>query len=223
MIDVVIIGKNEGASVQQMYNALKDLPFIENRIWVVDRSTDNTAVQLEMLGEMYIKTSNNLQGRQSSYCRNLGLRMTNPKNDVLFLDGDRFPVSGDLSDLTQPTADITLLKLEHDVRDNVFDWEHRVYGRVCNMFFSCGLLITRNAILRLQAFQNGEVFDTEMQSLWGVEDTYLGDVCFHLGLSAQLHPNIRLNGGFDQTYYTDFEPLKLRFSKRDRLNLNVER
>lgn len=223
MIDVVIIGQNEGAYVQQMYDALKDIQCIENRIWVVDRSTDNTTAQLDRLGEMYIKTPNYLQGRQTSYCRNLGLKLTNPKNDVLFLDGDRFPVSGDIEKLANTNYDVVLLKLQNDIRDRLPNWEMCCYGKVINTFFSCGLLISRTAIRQLQAFQNGEVFDTEMQRLWGVEDTYLGDVCFHLQLSATLDEDIRLNGGFDQTCYTDFEPLKMRFEKRDRLKLNVER
>ena len=91
MIDIVIIGQNEGVYIQQMYTALREYPF--NRIWVLDRCMDNSEEQLKKSGERYLKTKGTLEGRQTSHARNLGLKVCSPNSDVLFLDGDRYPVS----------------------------------------------------------------------------------------------------------------------------------
>ena len=115
MIDIVIIGHNEGEYIEKMYHSLKPYPY--QRHWILDRCTDNSEQLLSSLGETYTKTDSTLKGRQTSYCRNLGLSLCNKDSDVLFLDGDRYVESGNITDLENTDYDVNLLYLTEDLRD----------------------------------------------------------------------------------------------------------
>ncbi len=215
MIDIVIIGQNEGTHVVNMYDSLREYSY--SRFWVADRCTDNSVSILKELGEKYILTPNNLIGRQTSFARNLGLSLCNTKNDALFLDGDRYVTHGTLKSLEQANTDISLLLLEGDFRNNIdFDY---CYGRVVNFFYSCGIFFKRKAIDKILEFQQGELFSTDIQDDWGIEDTYLGDVCYHLGLTASIYNECRLRGSFDRRNIDSIDVLERRFRKRDKLNV----
>ena len=215
MIDVVIIGKNEGVHIVDMYNSLHEYPY--SKFWVVDRCTDSSVSILKELGEKCITTPNSLVGRQTSFARNLGLSLCDFKNDVLFLDGDRYVTTGTLNSLESAETDVSLLLLEEDFRDNIdFDY---CYGRVMNFFYSCGIFLKREAINKILNFQHGELFSTDIQDVWGIEDTYLGDVCYHLGLTATIYKECRLRGRFDKRNIDSIHILERRFKKRDKLNV----
>ncbi len=217
MIDIVIIGRNEAQSIRQMYEALR--PYDSgNRIWILDRCTDNSEKLLQQLGEKYYKTPENLTGRQTSFSRNLGLSKCHGSHDVLFLDGDRFPVEGGLNGLPGWDKDIALLLLEKDGRSVINDYEN-VYGNVHNGFFSCGIFIRKKAIDKIVQFQQGELFDTGLQHVWGIEDTYLGDVCYHLGLTCGIYTGCKLRGEFDKYMLDNLDAIEKRFRKRDKLNV----
>src|SRR5690554_5809690 len=216
-IDIVIIGQNEGEHIQAMLESLKSLMPNSNRIWVLDRCTDDSEKQLKKAKEIYYKTHGHLKGRQTSYSRNLGLSKTNPEHDVLFLDGDRYPVLGILSNLKHSVVDVNLLLL--DIDDRVCMRFDQVYGTVHNGFYSCGVFFKRDAINKILKFQKGELFNTKIQKDWGIEDVYLGDVCYHLGLSCDIYYNVRLQGRFDTTTLKDLKVLKKRFKLRQKLNV----
>lgn len=225
MIEVVIIGHNEGDFAEKMINSL---PETWNIVYVADRCTDNTVEILKGLNRpnLSIVESEEVDGeaRLTSYCRNLGLSYTSSKSDVLFLDGDRYIVSGDITKLEEWDKDIALLLLDNDHRvdgENSIidcDYEEVVYGTVYNCFYSCGVFLKRNAINDVLNFQRGQLFLEEFQSEWGIEDTYLGDVCYHLGLSCDLFKECCLQGAFDR-----FDVDASSFSKRlvARGDLNV--
>ena len=217
MIDIVIIGQNEGLHIQNMHDALKEYPY--RRVWVLDRCTDFSEKTLMELGEKYIKTSDKLEGRQTSLARNLGLSSCAPGSDVLFLDGDRYISEGTLCGLETWENDIALLMLEEDFRDNTKEFQKYRYGRVHNDFYSCGLFMKRSAINKVLEFQNGELFSTSMQNVWGIEDTYLGDVCYHLGLTCDLYNACRLKGNFDRLNLDSLNVLERRFKGREKLSV----
>ena len=212
-INIVIIGQNEGNSINNMLTSLIKYPY--KRIWVCDRCKDDSVHKLNRLKETVIQTDKDLVGRQTSYSRNLGLSFT-LNNDVLFLDGDRYLISGDLKQLESSKYDIELLYLENDFRDNRQSKDD--YGKVINSFYSCGIFFKRHAIDKIIEFQN-ELFPTDIQHIWGIEDTYLGDVCYHLGLTTNYNSSIRLNGKFDRVKLDDIDVLEMRFKKRDKLNV----
>ena len=215
-ISIVIIGQNEGESIQKMLSSLQLLMPGSKRIWVLDRCTDGSEKFLKSKKEYFVKTDSRLKGRQTSYCRNVGLSKCDINNDVLFLDGDRFPTIGTLQELTEWQEDIALLLLEEDNRINM-DFKS-AYGTVHNGFYSCGLFMKRNAINTILQFQKGKLFCENIQFKWGIEDTHLGDVCYHLGLTCDIYCKVRLNGKFDNIRLA-MDVLKSRFELRDRLNV----
>ena len=217
MINIVIIGHNEGDSIMNMWNALHEFP--AGRIWVLDRCTDESEKRLRELNEFYVKTDESLTGRQTSHCRNLGLSFCRKEADVLFLDGDRYPVSGTLSALETWDKDIALLLLEDEERDKVTDYS-QYYGEVLNLFFSCGIFIKRRAIDTITGFQQGELFRKELQADWGIEDTYLGDVCYHLRLTADIYRDCRLQGAFDKREFDSPDVFPRRLNERKYLKVN---
>jgi hypothetical protein len=52
-MNIVIIGKNEGASIDNMLASIVNMNC--KRVWVADRCTDGTVKKLKSLNEFYIK------------------------------------------------------------------------------------------------------------------------------------------------------------------------
>lgn len=211
-MQIVIIGRNEGEFIEPMIESTKGY----DRVWVADRCSDDTVKKLEKYGEKFIKTPIYLFGRQTSYARNLGLSKTDKNSDVLFLDGDRFIEEGSLDGLENTKNDISLLKITDDSRGD--EPYSDFYGCVNNRFYSCGIFFKRDAINKVLGFQNGELFDTSVQSMWGIEDTYLGDVCYHLRLTADYFNNCKLHGVIVNNNIGS-DNMILRFNKRQKLNV----
>jgi len=216
MIEIVIIGQNEGKHVKNMLQSLKHYPC--KRLWVLDRCTDDSENQLKEFGESYVKTDDSLYGRQTSHARNLGLSLCDRRSDILFLDGDRYIAEGSLEGLSLWNNDIALLTLEKESRNSMTDYRE-CYGQVFNSFFSCGIFIKREAINRILEFQQGELFCEELQDQWGIEDTYLGDVCYHLGLTAGIYRGCKLKGEFEKFALDTAHVMIKRFAKRDNLKV----
>jgi glycosyltransferase involved in cell wall biosynthesis len=216
-ISVVIIGQNEGKHVNMMLSALMtQLPAAE-RIWVLDRCTDDSEKILKEFGERVIKTRMRLRGRQTSHSRNLGFSKCNPENHVLFIDGDRYPSVGNLYELVKWPYDIGLLLLEQD--DRLFVEYDKLYGTVHNGFYSCGVFIKRSALNKILKFQDGKIFRTDIQQHWGIEDVYLGDVCYHLRLVCDMFLNVRLHGRFTRNMLDSVKVIEERFKLRQKLNV----
>lgn len=212
---VVIIGRNECKFIIPMLNSL--LPLEAERVWVCDRCTDNSVSLLKTLEEKFITTPSGLSGRQTSLSRNLGLGVPG-EDDVLFLDGDRYPVKGDLESLKNSKTDITLLALEDDFRiERGGENYENFYGKVTNFFYSCGIFLKKDAIKKVCEFQGGELFSTDAQEVWGIEDTYLGDVCYSLGLTCQFNTDIRLRGTFEKRELDSMDVFKKRLEMRSKL------
>lgn len=219
MTDVVIIAQNEGESAEKIIKSIDPSWHI---VYVADRCTDNTLDTLRELKEARGKitiidtTDMNLQGRQTARCRNIGLKHTDNRNDVLFLDGDRYAVGGSYADAVMDgKSDTICFPLEIDTRTKQIFSEN--YGNIMCGFFSCGLWMKREAINRVVKWQ-GELFNTELQAEWGIEDTSLGDLCYHLGITSELTDKCVLRGKFDRQTITKTARLK-RFMFREPLNV----
>lgn len=210
-----------------MYNALSDYPY--HRVWVLDRCRDMSENILRVLGEDYVRhESDDMESRFTSTCRNIGYARATEDgpDDVLFLDGDRYPVLGRLDTLEKAETDVTLLMLQRDMRDEIADYSDR-YGRVFNFFFSCGIMIKADACRKLEEFyaaRRGDygqstIFPVTVERRWGIEDTHLGDICYHLGLTCGLDRTIRLNGGFSNSSVVDMDVVEERFRLRNKLDV----
>lgn len=216
MIEVIIIGQNEGKFVNAL---IASLPTDWKIHYVADRCIDNTLQELSKFSNVNIidTTDMQLEGRQTSFCRNFGLSLTDSKSDILFLDGDRYITEGDIvKAYDSMKTDVMCLPLENDFR-SPSDFAAN-YGRVMSGFFSCGIFFRRNAIDKILEFR-GELFPVCLQDVWGIEDTSLGDVCYHLGLTASLSENVRLRGEFDKIFVDSIDVIERRLKFRDRLNV----
>lgn len=218
MVDVVIIGQDEGIYAESMYESL---PIVWRKLYVADRcdAFDFMLVKSIPFSVIYDTCFDNLQGRCTSYCRNKGLSLTRDNSDVLFLDGDRFVVEGDIMKAVENCeTDILLFKCQGDGR--TAESFKNAYGQVRNEFYSCGLFMRRSAIEKVRVFQHGELFREDMQQVWGIEDTYLGDVCYHLGLTASLCETVTLNGELDtSTEKLTMDAFCKRMEERSRLSV----
>jgi glycosyltransferase involved in cell wall biosynthesis len=218
-MNIVIIGHNEGDTIERMSKELDKFFLKDKKIWVLDRCDDNSEELCHKLSLNYIKTPNTWKGRMVSSARNLGLSVCDKDSDVLFLDGDRYPVSGH-KDFHLYNSDILLFLVENDERDDPkwFTDYSQIYGHLHNGFYSCGLFMKRSAINKVLEFQ-GELFSTDIERFWGVEDVHLGDVCFHLGLTCKIHKKMRLRGSFDKDKRIPLDAWRARVAKRLPLNI----
>lgn len=234
IVDVVIIGRNEGNSVDKIINCL---PSEWDIYYVADRCTDNTIEKLGKYSNVCIidTTERNLEGRQTSFCRNLGLSYTDPERDVLFLDGDRWIEQGDIRRVVnQAKKDITLLTLaEGDERTSKKFKIEDFYGKVINGFYSCGMIMKRSAIdkvtsheLMKREFKRfvvpylfPQLFPESLQEDWGIEDTSLGDLCYSIGLSVNVCKTVRLHGKFEKRDLESLDVIEKRFIFRKKLNV----
>lgn len=65
----------------------------------------------------------------------------------------------------------------------------------------------------------GELFPTSVESVWGIEDTCMGDIAYHLGLSAELSESIRLRGRFERVEVDSIDVIEMRLRFRERLDV----
>lgn len=209
----IIIGQNEGKYARRMFESL---PCLADVIYIADRCVDDTASICKEYGVKCVETPQDWQGRKTSSARNLGLSMCKPDSDVLFLDGDRYIVQGDLSELHNAKSDIVCLSLENDFR--TAENFKLNYGKVLSGFFSCGIFFKRFAIENIIDYR-GELFPTSVESVWGIEDTCLGDVCYHLGLSAELSESIMLRGMFERVKVENLDVVERRLRFREALDV----
>lgn len=223
-IRLVIVSQNQSSYIPLIVNKTS---IIKDRVFVLDRCTDNSIEVCKSLGVNYITTTDDLQGFQAGYARNLGVK--DYSGDVIFIDGDRIPTIPFDSDLLTNLQkyDTCLFPVQSDIRHTHHHTEFRdnpKYGLMANDFYSCGLYLSSKAIQSLQDFQ-GFIFDPEFNGRWGDEDAMLGDVCYDRGLSCGLVPtHYCLSGdfnGLDKKVKTDdyAKQCRLRFFKRMKLNV----
>lgn len=193
---VVIISKDQEASLPPMLAALRAQLPDASRVWVLDRCTDGSLGYL--LGEHETTvTKSKGRGFEAGAARNLGLAAVDEGYDVLFLDGDRVPagLSHELLAAALDLYDFTLVKAEKDKGRPWFAEgfvENPAMGMFWNSFYTCGTLARAPAIKEVQALNHGNLFNPLLNGAYGCEDLYLGDMAYHIGLSC---------GGFPASCY----------------------
>lgn len=231
-MNVVVISKDNPRAIAPMAQALADQNLLQNTVFVFDRCSKQDKAFFKQLSELYgfeYILNDKGEGRQTSYCRNLGFRWVSDnlfEEGTLFLDDDRWPVVGDLNILDKTDADVVLLKNQVDTREPILDMEP-YNGLVYNNFFSNGLYLKKCASEKLLDFYRTNshtygksiIFPENVQQYWGIEDTHLGDICYHLGLNITINNDIRLHGGFDKFDIDSIDTVELRLRLRDKLNV----
>src|SRR5574343_227333 len=199
-LDIVIISKNQQDSIEKIMNALRLNVPTANRIFVLDRCNDGSSELLNKYNEYYIELSDRV-GFCAGSARNDGLKLTNPTNAVLFLDGDRIPNNFNIERINQMLYyfDISLIANKSDIRS----WFRNIptininFNRANNNVWSSAILLRRSAINKIsEVVGNGNLFDPIFDGHWGCEDEYLGDVANSLNMTC---------GGFPNFIYVDGE------------------
>jgi FkbM family methyltransferase len=185
---IIIISRNQSASLIEMVSCLKEQFPISDRLFVLDRCVDNSASILSNLNEKYIENKEG-EGFLAGRMRDLGLSYLGIEN-TLFLDGDRFPVnfSTEVIERALSLYDICMARVLFDFRcfKNYFMSSYKL-GQMDNDVFSCGFCIRKEMIEKVIAFQ-GRLFHPVFDGEFGEEDRYLGDVVYHLGGRCGLFP-----------------------------------
>lgn len=83
------------------------------------------------------------------------------------------------------------------------------------------MFFKRSAIQKIIDYQ-GELFPTCVEDVWGIEDTCLGDIAYHLGLLAELSESIRLRGRFERLEVENLDVIEKRLRFREFLNVKWE-
>lgn len=221
-MNIVIISRNQADFIERMWECVRDAG---NALFVFDRCSDASERLASLLGIPYISNDDG-EGRMTSTARNLGyaeLKRRHGLQDTLFLDGDRHVAKGDLLGLADSDTDIKDLLLEKDYRD---DYTVKyLHGTISNQNYSCGIFFKADACRKIEGFyeENRDIygdsliFPQNVEKYWGVEDTHLGDICYHLDLSVSVYEGARLSGKFDKHVLDDIEALVLRLRLQSRL------
>lgn len=198
-ISIVIVSKDQATEIKHMASVLQEqLPNIE-RLFVLNRCIDNSKQVMTELGEKFIEITEGV-GFRIATAKNVGLQHVNPDNDVLFIDGDRYPhnISIELINTALKKFDITVLKCENEISrlwvNNEFTKnpnQHRLYNDV----WGCGFVIRRSAIEKIKNINNGRLYTELFNGSWGEEDQNIGDMSYCLDLTCGAFPMyVYLNG-----------------------------
>ena len=224
-LDVVIISQNQKNDIYNMLNTLKLSIPTANRIFILDRCIDDSNKLLSKYNEQYIELENRI-GFCAGSARNAGLKLTNPTNDVLFLDGDRIPHNLNIERIIQMLYYFDISVISHKIDNR--KWFSDIpsintnFNNYSNGIWSSAILLRRSAINKIiEIVGNDNLFDPIFDGNWGCEDEYLGDVAKYLHMSC---------GGFPNFIYVDGDTTiadksKLGYSeqveKRNKLRSNL--
>ena len=140
---------------------------------------------------------------------------------VLFLDGDRTPKGFNSKDIiecmSRLSVDALLFTCEcGDTRSiaTTSEYEGPVdTGSLLSEFYSCGFVLTDNAIEKVRKVNGGRLFHPIFDGTWGEEDKYLGIQLDALGLRTGFTHAVRLGGdrpGNDQDHPEFVQSLQKR-------------
>lgn len=217
MFQIIIISKNQEASINDMVNSLDNCFFGIPKIFVLDRPSinDNSETILKELNQEYIINNDGL-GFQAGRVRNLGLEHCGIQN-TLFFDGDRISKNFniDIVEKGLELFDVCLGKAEFDMRrifTNEFTKNNRI-GTFHNDCFSCCFSIRKEMIQKIINLQ-GNLFNETFYERFGEEDRFsLGDLVFHLGGIVGCYPSSSfVTGGFSKI--TDRNSYETQVKKR---------
>lgn len=224
-LDIVIISKNQKDNIEKMMHKLRLTIPTANRIFVLDRCDDGSAELLDKYNEYYIELNDRI-GFCAGTVRNAGFKLTNPLNDVLFLDGDRIPNNLNIERINQMVYyfDISMMSHESDSRkwfSNV-PTINKSYRRFNNDVWSSALLIRRTALNKISnIIGDNNIFDPVFDGNWGCEDEYLGDVAVHLNMTCGGFPNFIYVDGHTTSAITTSEEYIQQVNKRNNLKANL--
>jgi glycosyltransferase involved in cell wall biosynthesis len=179
----IIISHNQKDYLKSFHETLNNC----KHLFVLDRCTDGSQQFCIDNNIPYVENLVGI-GRQCSRARNIGASLF-PNDDILFFDGDRVP-KFDITKLEQTPFDVTLVKSEIDIRDDITlnSWVHeKLWGTYHNGLFGSCVFIKRTMINKVIE-KYGHLFDEDFTE-WGEEDRHLGDLLFSVGATCGFADN----------------------------------
>lgn len=229
MFKCVVISKDQPEYISQFESALANI----DHVYVLDRCTKPYPDNIPIL------TNNEGTGFLAGKARNIGAEYFNG-NDILFLDGDKPPVVGDLNILNNyPEYDCILLSCENDLRlkkSNIFKDNETIEYHIddpinpYNYVFSCGMLLRQRLINYLKSLNDGYIFNPVFYGNFGEEDTWIGDCIsfnyntynFKIATTREIILNGDLTGLEKNTVNYEKRYFELQENFKKRLNLRFK-
>lgn len=221
---IAVISRDQGAFLKNMVYSLKG-QLSSPRLFVLDRCKDNSKEILESLGENFIE-KNYGKGFEAGRVRNVAIDEIGNEDTFLF-DGDRVPsgLSDDLCSEALEKYDISLMPLSEDLRVRHTDVDtfsdNKFFGKETNMVYTAGILIRGTALAKIKEFNQGFVFNPVFDGCWGYEDSSMGDVAAHLGMSCGFFPRKAWLRGTTKVPIT-IEEDKIQSGKRKKLYREIK-
>lgn len=217
----IVIGRNDDQSVVKTVQSLLVALPQPDIIYVRDRAEGPAPV----FGSALVHTESPLYTgteRRTASNRNFGIAKAmqyDMSGGLLFIDSDRWVTSGSLDRLLETRYDTELLLLEDDKRWNISQevYVNQVEGYFYNAFFSNGVWLSEKAFATLfSRLGTLHIWPEDMESEWGIEDTYFGDCVYAAGLTSHLYQSVALHGRFDR-FKTSDKAARLRKERRAKL------
>lgn len=198
MIDVVIINKsNNPAEIRCMLDSLNGVN-IHRIYYIADRCSEEFNSTLGSCDDkrlVSIVMEDKYKGRRTSTLRNIGymIAKSDKINGILFVDGDRFFVEGSTEDINEDVVNNVPID---EIRNYDDDFLLMFRGQIINKFYSACVYLPLSVCRRLERHSyNGELWNEDIESTWGIEDLFLGNQLDLLRIRYIYNRKIRLNNG----------------------------
>lgn len=221
---VIIISQNQSSSIPDLLLVLRTIK--ADRIWVLDRCTDNSAEILS--GETVIENKEG-RGFLAGKMRDIGLDEVLKGNydEVIFLDGDRIPqnISDNILNDEMQCSDCIIFHRDLPEIDEQYFKLLKV-PRIVTQVYSAGLCVKSKFLKMIrEKCTSKRCFNPVFDGEWGFEDYFFGLELFLIGARIN-KSNIRISGSNDPEV-EKLKRLTINYNKfrymRDRLYENYSR
>ncbi len=170
---VLIITQNQENSIEKMIDSTQGF----ERIWIVDRSKDNSVKKLFSLNENYFINEKGF-GFLAGKMRDIGIDyiLTKKYDNVIMLDGDRIPLNltQELIEEEMNKSDCSIGFCEKDIRQTKREYKLK---KPYEKLMTAGIIIKCEILKKIRnlQFMDNRCFHEEFDGEYGEEDYFLGD------------------------------------------------
>lgn len=196
-----------------MLNCLMGCNKIEKIHYVADRCSKDFLDKLYSIDndKLLIKEiSDNFVGRRTSTMRNIGYTLAkldfDKINGVLFIDGDRYFTTGSVESIDESIINNIPIEMIRNLDDHLLD---EFKSQILNMFYSACVYLPKDVCLKLENHNyKGLLWNEDLESIWGIEDLFMGNQLNILGIDYIFNKNIILNNSEMTGYSNDNDVVK---------------
>lgn len=209
MIDVVIINKsNITSDIDNMLKNLSTSNNIYKIYYIADRCSNefNNYLLKRINNNIVAIIIDNCNKRRTSTLRNIGYEETkkdfNNINGVLFIDGDRWFIEGSTEKINENVVNNIPIDSIRIYDDSVL---LKMKNEIINAFYSaCVYIPIKICELIEEKSIDNKLWNEDIESIWGIEDLFMGNQLNILGVDYIYNRDIRLNNS-EMTGYSNTE------------------